>query len=90
MSNEDGEKWIVNLIRDSRMGVDAKIDLASVSHASSERCRGPAYPSEHATYLQTACYTNSHAHRDNARFSIPIASHQLRNAECRWRTPRAR
>jgi hypothetical protein len=30
MSNEEGEKWIVNLIRDSRMGVDAKIDLASV------------------------------------------------------------
>lgn len=31
LSNEEGEKWIVNLIRDSRMGVDAKIDLASVS-----------------------------------------------------------
>jgi hypothetical protein len=30
MTNEEGEKWIVNLIRDSRMGVDAKIDLASV------------------------------------------------------------
>ncbi|ODN90153.1 eukaryotic translation initiation factor 3 subunit E [Cryptococcus wingfieldii CBS 7118] len=27
MSVEDGEKWIVNLIRDSRMGVEAKIDL---------------------------------------------------------------
>ncbi|WVR08698.1 hypothetical protein IAU60_005756 [Kwoniella sp. DSM 27419] len=27
MSNEEGEKWIVNLIRDSRMGVEAKIDL---------------------------------------------------------------
>jgi translation initiation factor 3 subunit E len=31
LSNEEGEKWIVNLIRDSRMGVDAKIDLKSVS-----------------------------------------------------------
>jgi translation initiation factor 3 subunit E len=29
LSNEEGEKWIVNLIRDSRMGVDAKIDLKS-------------------------------------------------------------
>ncbi|WVF67736.1 eukaryotic translation initiation factor 3 subunit E [Kwoniella sp. CBS 6097] len=27
LSNEEGEKWIVNLIRDSRMGVEAKIDL---------------------------------------------------------------
>jgi hypothetical protein len=34
MTNEEGEKWIVNLIRDSRMGVDAKIDLASVSRLS--------------------------------------------------------
>ena len=31
LSNEDGEKWIVNLIRDSRIGVEAKIDLKSVS-----------------------------------------------------------
>lgn len=29
LSYEEGEKWIVNLIRDSRMGVDAKIDLKS-------------------------------------------------------------
>jgi hypothetical protein len=83
MSNEEGEKWIVNLIRDSRMGVDAKIDLASVC---------PFYPlynsitddPEHATYLQTTCYTDSYADRDNTRSSIPITSHQLRNAECRW------
>ncbi|KAK6906317.1 eukaryotic translation initiation factor 3 subunit E [Kwoniella mangroviensis CBS 8507] len=27
LTNEEGEKWIVNLIRDSRMGVEAKIDL---------------------------------------------------------------
>jgi hypothetical protein len=31
MSAEDGEKWIVNLIRDSKMGIDAKIDLQAVS-----------------------------------------------------------
>lgn len=32
LSNEEGEKWIVNLIRDSRIGVEAKIDLKSVSY----------------------------------------------------------
>jgi translation initiation factor 3 subunit E len=30
MSRDDGEKWIVNLIRDTRMGSDAKIDLEKV------------------------------------------------------------
>ena len=29
LSEDEGEKWIVNLIRDSRMGVEAKIDLKS-------------------------------------------------------------
>lgn len=31
LSAEEGEKWIVNLIRDSKMGIDAKIDLQAVS-----------------------------------------------------------
>ena len=30
LSQEEGEKWIVNLIRESRMGTDAKIDLENV------------------------------------------------------------
>jgi translation initiation factor 3 subunit E len=30
LSPEEGEKWIVNLIRDTRMGADAKIDLEKV------------------------------------------------------------
>lgn len=30
MSRDDGEKWIVNLIRDTKMGTDAKIDLKKV------------------------------------------------------------
>ena len=30
LSKEDGEKWIVNLIRETRMGADAKIDLEKV------------------------------------------------------------
>lgn len=34
LSSEDGEKWIVNLIRDSRLGIDAKIDLSAVSRDS--------------------------------------------------------
>lgn len=30
LSKDDGEKWIVNLIRETRMGADAKIDLEKV------------------------------------------------------------
>jgi translation initiation factor 3 subunit E len=30
LSAEEGEKWIVNLIRETRMGADAKIDLEKV------------------------------------------------------------
>jgi len=32
LSQEEGEKWIVNLIQETRMGVDAKIDLERVRH----------------------------------------------------------
>ena len=31
LSQEEGEKWIVNLIRETKMGADAKIDLEKVS-----------------------------------------------------------
>jgi len=30
LSQEEGEKWIVNLIRETKMGADAKIDLGKV------------------------------------------------------------
>ena len=30
LSEEEGEKWIVNLIRETRMGTDVKIDLEKV------------------------------------------------------------
>ena len=30
LSRDEGEKWIVNLIRETRMGADAKIDLGKV------------------------------------------------------------
>jgi len=33
LSRDEGEKWIVNLIRETRMGADAKIDLEKVRHA---------------------------------------------------------
>ena len=32
LSQSEGEKWIVNLIRETRMGADAKIDLEKVPH----------------------------------------------------------
>ena len=32
LSQEEGEKWIVNLFREARMGADAKIDLEKVRH----------------------------------------------------------
>lgn len=31
LSRDEGEKWIVNLIRETRMGADAKIDLEKVT-----------------------------------------------------------
>jgi len=31
LSRDEGEKWIVNLIRETRMGTDAKIDLDRVT-----------------------------------------------------------
>ena len=31
LTKDEGEKWIVNLIRETRMGADAKIDLEKVS-----------------------------------------------------------
>ena len=30
LTHDEGEKWIVNLIRETRMGADAKIDLEKV------------------------------------------------------------
>lgn len=30
LSRDEGEKWIVNLIRETKMGADAKIDLGKV------------------------------------------------------------
>lgn len=34
LSPDEGEKWIVNLIRETRMGADAKIDLEKVRLSS--------------------------------------------------------
>ena len=35
LSRDEGEKWIVNLIRETRMGADAKIDLEKVRRVMS-------------------------------------------------------
>ena len=40
LSAEEGEKWIVNLIRDSKMGIDAKIDLQAVSRGCGRVANG--------------------------------------------------
>lgn len=61
LSKEEGEKWIVNLIRDSKMGIDAKIDLqANMIHITRphptptqnliETTRGLAFRSQAVQY----------------------------------------
>jgi translation initiation factor 3 subunit E len=48
LSKEEGEKWIVNLIRDSKLGIDAKIDLkANMLHISRP------HPTPTATLIET-------------------------------------
>jgi translation initiation factor 3 subunit E len=42
LSPDEGEKWIVNLIRDTRMAADAKIDLEKVSYGP---LSAPLFPS---------------------------------------------
>ena len=51
LSREDGEKWIVSLIRDSRLGIDAKIDLQAV------RTVGPPRNLAHTSPRRT-CFTS--------------------------------
>jgi hypothetical protein len=53
LSREDGEKWIVNLIRDTRMGADARIDLEKVCITS--RCQEII---ELISICATECYRN--------------------------------
>jgi hypothetical protein len=72
MSRDDGEKWIVNLIRDTKMGTDAKIDLKKVRSALLPIC---------FTYiaLMTLCYsaattnylTPNHPHRTKSTSLVP-------------------
>lgn len=65
LGEEEGEKWIVNLIRDSRIGVEAKIDLKSnMLHISRphttptaaliETTRGLAFRSQAIQYALTS------------------------------------
>lgn len=42
LPRDEGEKWIVNLIRETRMGQDAKIDLEKVYHEAFEFSHPPS------------------------------------------------
>lgn len=81
LSNEDGEKWIVNLIRDSRIGVEAKIDLKSVSKLCYMRLT-----SEYAAHHSPSHYTHCQSHRDYSRIGLPLSGGPVRHAELgHWR-----
>jgi hypothetical protein len=57
LSPEDGEKWIVNLIRDSKMGIDAKIDLQAVSRERVRVWKG-VEPHELTLLTRRTCSTS--------------------------------
>lgn len=88
LSNEEGEKWIVNLIRDSRMGVDAKIDLKSVSSGTqaflSFYCVPPLLTPcspEYAPHLEAAHHPHRDPHRDHPWPRLPLPGDPVRDAE---------
>ena len=58
LSNEDGEKWIVNLIRDSRIGVEAKIDLKSVGTIFPDLVRSTQTSPEYAAHNPASHHTH--------------------------------
>lgn len=92
LSNEEGEKWIVNLIRDSRMGVEAKIDLKEVRILRIIKCHNNLLMStlEHASHHTAPRYSNRHPYRNYPWSCIPISSNSVRYAEQRRGAPRAR
>lgn len=63
MSKDEGEKWIVNLIRETRMGADAKIDLEKVRYSSSLTCLSRALPLFHSL-LPLSCFVHVYHHMD--------------------------
>jgi len=83
LSDEEGERWIVNLIRDSRMGVDAKIDLESV-------CGGlrAQLISEHAAHHPPAHHSDGYIDRNNTRSCLSLADGSVRYAEPKCRAER--
>lgn len=70
LSQDEGEKWIVNLIRETRMGADAKIDLEKVcsfsacykvqllnkTHRMSSRSTGHHYQSTNPSLKRRAVW----------------------------------
>ena len=55
LSRDEGEKWIVNLIRESRMGADAKIDLEKASKFDVTPFTSVLIL-KHPAYLLTECH----------------------------------
>lgn len=63
MSKDEGEKWIVNLIRETRMGADAKIDLEKVRYSSSLTCSPRTLPLFHSL-LRLSHFVHAYHHMD--------------------------
>lgn len=84
LSSEDGEKWIVNLARDSRLGIDAKIDLQAVStllRFPPNPANPLPSPAEHAPHHPGPPNAHSNPDRDHAFARVPIAGDPLRHVE---------
>lgn len=92
LSNEEGEKWIVNLIRDSRMGVEAKIDLKEVRILRSITYHNVLLisTSEHASHHTASRHPDRHPYRNHPWPCLPISSNPVCHAEQRRGTSRAR
>ena len=71
LSQEEGEKWIVNLIRDMRMGADAKIDLEKVIFRFNISKMNSILPIECYSHQPTPSSFVSNGNRENSRVSIP-------------------
>jgi hypothetical protein len=87
LSRDEGEKWIVNLIRETRMGQDAKIDLEKVLFNNSQnRCIKLIL--RHAECHRDSPASPSHipdSHRKDAWAHVPNAS----DGRCHGETKRA-
>lgn len=76
LSKDEGEKWIVNLIRETRMGADAKIDLEKVCTFANKQLAYVLLTMHAECYRDQPTGTPSvpNCYRENARTCIPHAS----------------